>query len=164
MSQGKPTDLRLNWPRFWTNVTKEGWPSPVVRRSLNSSHLSDLLKLSFKYQSLLREMIFFNKEIVHGQTAKKNSHILHTMTSWSGCSYPENSWKDRARLACSQTLYFLFKVRRARVIKYKPQGIYWPRSQGGSGEGRIIFLSRSPRSFSRARFARRCFRKERKEK
>ena len=27
-------------------------------------------------------------------------------------------------LACSQTLYFLFKVRRARVIKYKPQGIY----------------------------------------
>ena len=28
-------------------------------------------------------------------------------------------------LACSQTLYFLFKVRRARVIKYKPQGIYY---------------------------------------
>ena len=27
-------------------------------------------------------------------------------------------------LACSQTLYFLFKVRRARVIKYGPQGIY----------------------------------------
>ena len=25
-------------------------------------------------------------------------------------------------LACSQTLYFLFKVRRAWVIKYKPQG------------------------------------------
>ena len=30
------------------------------------------------------------------------------------------------KIACSQTLYFLFKVRRARVIKYKPQGIYWP--------------------------------------
>ena len=28
-------------------------------------------------------------------------------------------------VACSQTLYFLFKVRRARVIKYKPQGIHW---------------------------------------
>ena len=27
-------------------------------------------------------------------------------------------------LACPQTLYFLFKVLRARVIKYKPQGIY----------------------------------------
>ena len=23
VSQGKPTDLRLNWPRFWTNVTKD---------------------------------------------------------------------------------------------------------------------------------------------
>ena len=39
-------------------------------------------------------------------------------------------------LACSQTLYFLFKVRRARVIKYKSQGIYWPPAQGGSGGGR----------------------------
>ena len=28
-------------------------------------------------------------------------------------------------VASSQTLYFLFKVRRARVIKYKPQGIHW---------------------------------------
>ena len=27
-------------------------------------------------------------------------------------------------IACSETLYFLFKVRRGRVIKYKPQGIY----------------------------------------
>ena len=27
-------------------------------------------------------------------------------------------------VACSQTLYFLFKVHRASVIKYKPQGIY----------------------------------------
>ena len=27
-------------------------------------------------------------------------------------------------VACSQTLYFLFKVRRARVIKNKLQGIY----------------------------------------
>ena len=39
-------------------------------------------------------------------------------------------------LACSQTLYFLFKVRWARAIKYKPQGIYWPPAQGGSGGGR----------------------------
>ena len=28
-------------------------------------------------------------------------------------------------VACSETLYFLFKVRRGRVIKYKPQGIYY---------------------------------------
>ena len=39
-------------------------------------------------------------------------------------------------LACSQTLYFLFKVRRAGVIKCKPQGIYWPPAQGGRGGGR----------------------------
>ena len=39
-------------------------------------------------------------------------------------------------LACSQTLYFLFKVRRAQqVIKYKSQGIYWPPAQVGSAEG-----------------------------
>ena len=30
----------------------------------------------------------------------------------------------RSSLACSQTLYIIFKVRRARVIKYKPQRIY----------------------------------------
>ena len=35
VSQDRPTDLRLNRPRFLTNVTregKEGWSSPVVRR------------------------------------------------------------------------------------------------------------------------------------
>ena len=45
------------------------------------------------------------------------------------CMNESASW-----LACSQTLYFLFKVRRARrVIKYKPEGIYWPPAQVGSG-------------------------------
>ena len=29
-------------------------------------------------------------------------------------------------IAGSQTRYFLFEVRRAQVIKDKPQGIYWP--------------------------------------
>ena len=38
-------------------------------------------------------------------------------------------------IACSQTLYSLFKVRRARVTKYKPQEIYWPPAQGGRGGG-----------------------------
>ena len=59
-----------------------------------------------------------------------------------------------------QTRYFPFKVRRAGLIKDKPQGIYWPPAQGVSNweeENRrsfFIFLSRAPRSFSRARFAR----------
>ena len=59
------------------------------------------------------------------------------------------------QIACSQTLYFLIKVRRARVIKNEPRGIYWPPAQGGRSEGGWnIFLSR----------ARQCFPKERKEK
>ena len=37
-------------------------------------------------------------------------------------------------IACSQTLYSLFKVRRARVIKYKPQGII-DRQRKGVGVG-----------------------------
>ena len=58
------------------------------------------------------------------------------------------------QIACSQTLYFLIKVRRARVTKNEPRG-YWPPAQGGRGEGGWnIFLSR----------ARQCFPKERKEK
>ena len=61
-------------------------------------------------------------------------------------------------LACSQTLYFFFKVSRARVIKYKPQGIYWLPVQGGSGGGRkMLFFFLELR-------ARRCFWKKRKEK
>ena len=56
-------------------------------------------------------------------------------------------------VVCSQTLYFFFKVHQARVIKYRPQGIYWLPTQEGSGGGRrtfFSFLSRPPRSFSRA--------------
>ena len=40
-------------------------------------------------------------------------------------------------IACSQTLYFLLKVRRARVVKIKTGG--WgliPPAQGGRGRGR----------------------------
>ena len=53
-------------------------------------------------------------------------------------------------LACSQTLYFLFKVCRARVIKNKPRGIHWPPAQGGiyfsfSRFARVLAsLSRTP--------------------
>ena len=43
-------------------------------------------------------------------------------------------------VACSKTLYFLFKVSRTRVIKYKPEGIYWPPAQAGSGGGFLLAL------------------------
>ena len=55
----------------------------------------------------------------------------------------------RARVACSQTVYFLFKVLRAQVIEYKLQGF-------------IDRQRKAPRSFSSACFARRCFRKNEK--
>ena len=38
-------------------------------------------------------------------------------------------------LACSQTLYFLFKVRRARVIKNKNRGGFTDRQRKGFGVG-----------------------------
>ena len=41
-------------------------------------------------------------------------------------------------MACSHTLYFLFKVRRARVIKYKPQGLIDRQRKGvGVGENNV---------------------------
>ena len=54
-------------------------------------------------------------------------------------------------LACSQILCFLFKVRRARVIKNKNGGGFTDRQRKGLGLERrkfFIFLFRAPRSFS----------------
>ena len=64
-------------------------------------------------------------------------------------------------LACPQTLYFLFKVRRARVIKNKKRGGFIDRQGvgvGGGGENRRFLF------FVLALRVRRCFRKERKVK
>ena len=66
-------------------------------------------------------------------------------------------------LACSQILCFLFKVRRARVIKNKNGGGFTDRQRKGLGVGKekILYFS-----FSRSALvlALQCFRKERKEK
>ena len=66
-------------------------------------------------------------------------------------------------LACSQTIYFLFKVHRARVIKNKNRGGFADRQRKrlGVGKEKILYFS-----FSRCALvlARRCSRKERKEK
>ena len=66
-------------------------------------------------------------------------------------------------LACSQILCFLFKVRRARVIKNKNGGGFTDRQRKGLGVGKekILYFS-----FSRSALvlAHQCFRKERKEK
>ena len=66
-------------------------------------------------------------------------------------------------LACSQTLYFLFKVASsARDKKQKPLGICWPPVEGvrgGEGENSLFFFLAL-----RARFRSPMFSKERKEK
>ena len=66
-------------------------------------------------------------------------------------------------LACSQTLYFLFKVHRARVIKNKNRGGFTDRQRKGLGvrKEKILYFS-----FLRSALdlARRCSRKERKQK
>ena len=66
-------------------------------------------------------------------------------------------------LACSQTLYFLFKVRRGRVIKNKNRGGFADRQRKGLGveKEKILYFS-----FSRSAlvFARRCSRKNEKKK
>ena len=45
--------------------------------------------------------------------------------------------------------FFFFKVRRARVIENRLQGIYWPPAQGGSGGGRGKFFLALPARFAR---------------
>ena len=84
-------------------------------------------------------------------------------------------WPFLLVVACSQTLYFLFKVRRADrrvlVIKYKPRvnrGRFIDRQRKGVGVGEEenglhFSFSRSALVLARSR-ARRCFWKERKEK
>ena len=54
-------------------------------------------------------------------------------------------------IAGSQTRFFLFKVRRAGVIKDKPQGIYWPPAQFGKKkiDGRSLFFFLALRARSR---------------
>ena len=66
-------------------------------------------------------------------------------------------------LACSQTLYFLFKVRRGRVIKNKNRGGFADRQRKGLGveKEKILYFS-----FSRSALvlARRCSQKNEKKK
>ena len=123
----------------------------------------------------------FGKEVIFYNLTEKNDVMnkLHfTRFIWeqclnnfdTDCSFAQVTFnpvlheKDQPQaaifcIAGSQTRYFPFKVRRTRLIKDKPQGIYWPPDQGVSSweeENRrsfFIFLSRAPRSFSRARSA-----------
>ena len=50
---------------------------------------------------------------------------------------------NRPTVACSQTLYFLFRDRRARVLTQKPPGIYWPLAKRGWCGGKDCLVPRS---------------------
>ena len=70
----------------------------------------------------------------------KNLQVIKFRGKWTLWKIESNICHFGLLLACSQTLYFLFKVRRARVIENKPQGIYWPPAQWGSGGGKEKFF------------------------
>lgn len=55
---------------------------------------------------------------------------------------------NRLQVAYSQTLYFLFKDRRARSWSSKPRGISWPKAQGGVG-GEMFFLTLRARALTK---------------
>ena len=58
-------------------------------------------------------------------------------------------------VVCSQTVYFLFKVHRSRVIKYKPQGQRKGVVVGEEERFLVFFLALRARS--RALILARCF-------
>ena len=100
------------WCDRSTNLSEVGVNVP---RTIDILHNCNFLCLTYKQISTLH-------------------HFIHQL-----CFYCWKKLKNvhfHSKIACLQTLYFLFKVRLARVIKYKPQGIYWPPAQGGSGGGR----------------------------
>ena len=72
------------------------------------------------------------------------------------CSDISHFWPDKHRLR-------LIAIK-ARVIKYKPQGIYWPPAQGGGGGEDKYTYSLFFFLALRARFAHQHFWKEWKEK
>ena len=55
----------------------------------------------------------------------------------------QRSPENRPTVACSQTLYFLFRDRRARVLTQKPPGIYWPLAKRGWCGGKDCLVPRS---------------------
>ena len=103
--------------------------------------------------SCLKAIVKANRLYQFSNNRLNRNHLYNTAKSKSNQARSfGNLLLSPWHLACSQTLYFLFKVRRASVIKNKPRGIYWPPAQRGRGGGRrnFIFLSRAPRSFSLA--------------
>ena len=83
-------------------------------------------------------------------TEKQNIFLIMNLVSLDFSIfllYRVLSWhKDplgKPTVACSQTLYFLFRDRRARVLTQKPPGIYWPLAKRGWCGGKDCLVPRS---------------------
>ena len=87
VSQGKPTDLRLNWPRIWTNVKKEGWPSPVFRREAWIL-LTCLICLNVLEIPIASKGSDFDRESTQKFSTRKRQKVTHI--------YSIQWWLDRA--------------------------------------------------------------------
>ena len=85
---------------------------------------------------------FFQAACVTDWKAKHLSHYEPCITRFfhfffiSGIIMAQRSPRNRPTVACSQTLYFLFRDRRARVLTQKPPGIYWPLAKRGWCRGK----------------------------
>ena len=112
-----------------------------LRGTLNDLRVTTFFPKDFKLQSAIYEL-----------PAHSYRDLILTSEPYKGIMYSAallNSYWIRLSIACSQTLYFLFKVRQARVIK--------------KTAGDLLTASARTHFFSLSR-ARGCFRKERKQK
>ena len=72
-----------------------------------------------------RLLLFLNYATFHGRGVLPMMAYTVRLPPERGTFFTLQVYKRvGTSVACSQTLYFLFEVRRARVIKYKSQGIY----------------------------------------
>ena len=103
------------------------------------------------------------KKIYNNNNKEPGNRLKTTTKKVRIKSTPKTFNMFRFVLPCSQTLYFLFKVRRARVIKNKNRGGFADRQRKGLGVGKekILYFSFM---HSALVLARQCSRKERKEK
>ena len=110
----------------------------------------------FLYLILLLLLLFFFCNCckkIYNNNNKKPGNRLKTITKKVRVkSTPKTFNTIRFVLPCSQTLYFLFKVRRARVIKNKNRWGFSDRQRKGLGVGKekILFLFLALRARSRS--------------
>ena len=115
------SDVSANFPRLQESVTQRT-PHALPRTQTSLSRWKRARKeRSAQARSVINRTL---KQKVFLFALPLNYFALPWVSPW----VPWALFLERmVKLACPQTFYFLLKVRRARVIKHKPQGIYWPK-------------------------------------